>query len=1007
METRQDINSGSLEKKIEKLNFTKYAPKKEDFCETYTKNHLTIGHCVIQGERPHQEDMLVPAIDEVKGFNTLNEEAQFLALEVTFHEMQQKHGDNKKTGSTGCTAIAWIKNEKDEKYEKQTAHFTTAHLGDSYAYSIILNEDNSVAEVKRLNRLHKPDDEKEKKYIEENTGFISHFGCWRLNRDLAMSRSFGDKKFEDTGINHEPEIEHYEKLLAKGQKAFVVIASDGLELNEQAIGQIINENRQRSPAEIANILVDQTHKKGSEDNISTAVFAVGQTPLSAAIFDGHGGSEVSKKIGEHFYPELQKRIAQVFTPANVKPLKKEIGLQKKILQAEKEKRQQPRKDGLAFLKAARDGNIEEVIQKLKKPGIDINFKNPDGGDTALNTAATANHLDIVEILIKANATGQGGVFHQAVNEGNAEVVKRMQELGVEVNYKDAFDKNNIPLSYKKNYAEILKRLLDKGLEDNDNFYAHYIQSCESKNDEKLMIDNYSNNAQDYCSTHSKNSLNIGLCSILGRPRTDLLWFENPKLSDKLVVAIDEVKNFNQLTPEVQTLTLESAFGEMQKKHGNYYNYDGSTGCAAIAWVEDEKEEQQSVRVTTANLGDSAAYIVILNNDNTMVEVKRLNRLHKPDDEKEKKIIEENGGPVGQRALSRAFGYSEYKNDISHEPEIEYYKNTLSKGQKAFVVVASNGLDKLDEKKIGKIINENSQKSPAEIANKLVDQAYQNESGDNISAAVIPVCCTPLSAAVFDGYGEKELAATIGTQFYPALQETISYVLQDPANIKSLNDEITKTKAEKNAEKEAKRNIIAFIEAAKTGNMEEVTKKLAAGVDINCNDAKKNTALQVASSAGQTAIVRTLLANKADVNCKNIGHNDALFEAYQNNHVDIVEILVEAQPKNMRSILYTAIQDGNADIVEIMLKAGVRIGEDDLSDAYENRDSNVIKKLLKYGAKDKNQFYAYYIKSTEEEAAKALITASGVKTLFNQTPPVDPLQQQPVTSSEQDNKRQPA
>jgi hypothetical protein len=44
---------------------------------------------MIQGGRDYQEDALKISFDEVAQFHTLSEDAQSLALEITYHEMQK------------------------------------------------------------------------------------------------------------------------------------------------------------------------------------------------------------------------------------------------------------------------------------------------------------------------------------------------------------------------------------------------------------------------------------------------------------------------------------------------------------------------------------------------------------------------------------------------------------------------------------------------------------------------------------------------------------------------------------------------------------------------------------------------------------------------------------------------------------------------------------------------------------------------------------------------------
>lgn len=321
---------------------------------------------------------------------------------------------------------------------------------------------------------------------------------------------------------------------------------------------------------------------------------------------------------------------------------------------------------------------------------------------------------------------------------------------------------------------------------------------EMKSNE-LIVPEYIRHDNDYCKTYSTGEMNIGLCQIQGDRRSQ---------EDYLTVEVEGVKAFHQLPDEAKKIALELTFKQMQEKYGNQKE-QGSTACVSTGWID----EQQVLHIVTGNLGDSSAYVVILDEKNQIHVETRLNTLHKPTNEDEQaRILSEDGyifrGYMNSKlALSRAFGdTAQDGKGISHTPDIHFFEHPLSKNDKAFLIVTSDGLDPIADK-IGKLISNNKKENAAEIANLLVAFALKEESDDNISAAVMPVSHTPASIAIFDGHGGEIVSKNISAYFYPALNEEINSMLTPAVFLEKQQ----KAASDKAAEEKAKAELLALKE----------------------------------------------------------------------------------------------------------------------------------------------------------------------------------------------------
>ncbi|GMH07957.1 hypothetical protein Nepgr_009797 [Nepenthes gracilis] len=163
------------------------------------------------------------------------------------------------------------------------------------------------------------------------------------------------------------------------------------------------------------------------------------------------------------------------------------------------------------------------------------------------------------------------------------------------------------------------------------------------------------------------------------------------------------------------------------KLDNSQNRDaGSTASTAIL-VGD--------RLLVANVGDSRAVIC------RGGEAIAVSRDHKPDQSDERQRIEDAGGFVmwagtwrvgGVLAVSRAFGDKLLKQYVVADPEIQEEKVD---GSLEFLILASDGLwDAVSNEDAVAMIK--SEQDPEAAAKKLMQEAYQRGSADNITCVVV-------------------------------------------------------------------------------------------------------------------------------------------------------------------------------------------------------------------------------------------------------------------------------
>jgi len=114
---------------------------------------------------------------------------------------------------------------------------------------------------------HKPIRDDEKQRIMDLGGKVVHYGTWRVEGVLAVSRAFGDRRLKKYVVA-DPEIK---SRAIDENDDFFILATDGVwdVFSSQAAVDIVS--KATSPQQGAAMLTDAAYTRGSLDNITTLV----------------------------------------------------------------------------------------------------------------------------------------------------------------------------------------------------------------------------------------------------------------------------------------------------------------------------------------------------------------------------------------------------------------------------------------------------------------------------------------------------------------------------------------------------------------------------------------------------------------------------------------------------------------------------------------------------------------------------------------------------------------
>ena len=181
-------------------------------------------------------------------------------------------------GSTGCAVVI-------HKNVDGTRTIISGNVGDSRA---ILGQHKQAID---LTRDHKPNDEIERSRILELGGTVDwcgqvdrlgqpveHTGVYRINGNLALSRSIGDRS-ERPWVSSEVEIKL--RTIEDDVDSFVLLATDGLfdvmtsqevvSFVHQVLDSTPTEHQDESRRNIAKAVTEEALRRGSGDNVTVLV----------------------------------------------------------------------------------------------------------------------------------------------------------------------------------------------------------------------------------------------------------------------------------------------------------------------------------------------------------------------------------------------------------------------------------------------------------------------------------------------------------------------------------------------------------------------------------------------------------------------------------------------------------------------------------------------------------------------------------------------------------------
>eukprot|EP00062_Callorhinchus_milii_P012081 gi/632958724/ref/XP_007895202.1/ PREDICTED: ankyrin-2 [Callorhinchus milii] len=120
----------------------------------------------------------------------------------------------------------------------------------------------------------------------------------------------------------------------------------------------------------------------------------------------------------------------------------------------------------SFLRAARAGNVDKVLEYLKG-GIDINTSNQNGLN-ALHLAAKEGHVDLVQELLERGATVDSSTkkgnsaLHIASLAGQGEVVKTLVKQAANINAQSQNGFTPLYMAAQENHIDVVRYLLESG-----------------------------------------------------------------------------------------------------------------------------------------------------------------------------------------------------------------------------------------------------------------------------------------------------------------------------------------------------------------------------------------------------------------------------------------------------------------------------------------------------------------------------------------------------------------
>lgn len=151
-------------------------------------------------------------------------------------------------------------------------------------------------------------------------------------------------------------------------------------------------------------------------------------------------------------------------------------------------------------------------------------------------------------------------------------------------------------------------------------------------------------------------------------------------------------------------------------------------------------------------------------------------------------------------------------------------------------------------------------------------------------------------------------------------------------------------------------------AIHNGDINQISRHIRWGTDINQVDADGRRPLHVAAAQGSQVVVKLLLKNGADINALDREGHSALYIAVMNGRTRVAELLIkQGAPYNANALLDDAVANDlvDRDVIRLLVSLGAQInrmdanGSTPLLQAITRNNRVLVKHLIAQGA-DVNQ-----------------------------------------------------
>lgn len=288
--------------------------------------------------------------------------------------------------------------------------------------------------------------------------------------------------------------------------------------------------------------------------------------------------------------------------------------------------------------------------------------------------------------------------------------------------------------------------------------------------------------------------------------------KRPTQEDRMIAETlpPELGAFQTLSSEEQKKVIGNTFKALNtecyalhqaKASRNLYgdvdvHWEGPGSTALVAFIDPRQR-----KVLVANIGDSEAYLVHFKphlrfpNDNNKTRretTERLNKIHQPNEEGERKRLQKakvrtpfnklyshNGGFL---AVSRAVGDFAYKKSgLIATPEFTEIRYTCEVNETSYLVMACDGLTEnncLHLRDFSFRLNDTTPKPLGQMAWDLASLALERGSKDNISVQICNLSALSaqnhalLVLGIFDGHNGAEFSAHLQMNFMRVFKQEL-------------------------------------------------------------------------------------------------------------------------------------------------------------------------------------------------------------------------------------------